>query len=461
MSTKPSILKGTRDFLPATMVKRNYIFSTIKWVFEKYGFSPIETPCIEKTETLMGKYGEEGDRLIFRVLNQGDTLNNADIEAIGEGKLGRFANSISDKALRYDLTVPFARFVVQNQNELSFPFKRYQIQPVWRGDRPSKGRYREFYQCDADVVGSDSLLYEIELVQIFDEVLSQLQFPDFSIKINNRKILSGIAEVCGESEKLIPITVAIDKLDKIGKEGVINELRERGVSEDAILKIDPLFGLSGDNDAKLEMLRTYLATSETGMKGIEELAYVLDHIKVLGLIGAKLEFEVTLARGLNYYTGAIFEVTANNVQMGSICGGGRYDDLTSLFGLSGMSGVGISFGADRVYDVMTELDLFPKSALTTTEFLFVNFGEKEQLRCMEIATKMRQKNVSCEIYPSAKAMKKQLKYANDRGIPFAILIGLDEIEANSVTIKNMETGDQMTHDLETFYKTIDNDHTLH
>jgi len=461
MSTKPSILKGTRDFLPATMVKRNYIFSTIKTVFEKYGFSPIETPCIEKTETLMGKYGEEGDRLIFRVLNQGDTLNNADIEAIGEGKLGRFANSISDKALRYDLTVPFARFVVQNQNELSFPFKRYQIQPVWRGDRPAKGRYREFYQCDADVVGSDSLLYEIELVQIFDEVLSQLQFPDFSIKINNRKILSGIAEVCGESEKLIPITVAIDKLDKIGKEGVVKELRERGVSDVAILKIDPLFNLSGDNDAKLEMLRTYLATSETGMKGIDELAYVFDHIKVLGLSRAKLEFEVTLARGLNYYTGAIFEVTANNVQMGSICGGGRYDDLTSLFGLSGMSGVGISFGADRIYDVMTELDLFPKSALTTTEFLFVNFGEKEQLRCMEIAKKMREKSVSCEVYPSAKAMKKQLKYANDRGIPFAILIGLDEVEANSVTIKNMETGDQITHDLETFYKTIDNDHSSH
>lgn len=461
MSTKPSILKGTRDFLPATMVKRNYIFSTIKTVFEKYGFSPIETPCIEKTETLMGKYGEEGDRLIFRVLNLGDNLNNADVEAIAEGKLGRFANSISDKALRYDLTVPFARFVVQNQSELSFPFKRYQIQPVWRGDRPAKGRYREFYQCDADVVGSDSLLYEIELIQVFDEVLSRLGLPDFSIKINNRKILSGIAEVCGESEKLIPITVAIDKLDKIGKDGVIKELRERGVSEDAIVKIDPLFDLTGDNEAKLEVLRSYLSASEVGLKGIEELSYVLSHVKSLGLNQAKLEFEVTLARGLNYYTGAIFEVTANNVQMGSICGGGRYDDLTALFGLSGMSGVGISFGADRIYDVMTELDLFPKSVLTTTEYLFVNFGEKEQFRCMELAKKMRELGVSCEIYPSSKAMKKQFKYANDRGIPYAILIGLDEIEANTITLKNMESGEQRNLKMNTFLKELENGNTSH
>ncbi len=444
MSTRPSILKGTRDFLPATMVKRNYIFSTIKTVFEKYGFSPIETPCIEKTETLMGKYGEEGDRLIFRVLNLGDNLKKADTEAVAEGKLGRFANSISDKALRYDLTVPFARFVVQNQNDLSFPFKRFQIQPVWRGDRPARGRYREFYQCDADVVGSDSLLYEIELVQIFDEVLSKLGLPDFSIKINNRKILSGIAEVCGESEKLIPITVAIDKLDKIGKDGVIKELREREVSEAAIAKIDPLFDLSGDNDSNLEMLSGYLADSETGMKGIEELKYVLDNIKTLGLNKAKIEFEVTLARGLNYYTGAIFEVTANNVKMGSICGGGRYDDLTALFGLKGMSGVGISFGADRIYDVMTELDLFPKSVLTTTQYLFINFGEEEQAHCMRLAKSIRDKNVSCEVYPSAKGMKKQMKYANDRGIPFVIILGSQEIENNTLAIKNMETGEQET-----------------
>lgn len=442
MSTKPSILKGTRDFLPETMVKRNYIFSTIQSVFEKFGFSPIQTPCIEKTETLMGKYGEEGDRLIFRVLNLGDTLKKADTKALEEENLGRFANSISDKALRYDLTVPFARFVVQNQNELSFPFKRYQIQPVWRGDRPAKGRYREFYQCDADVVGSDSLIYEIELVQIFDEVLSTLGLNDFSIKINNRKILSGIAEVCGESENLIPITVAIDKLDKIGKEGVIKELREREISEEAIEKIDPLFDLSGDNDAKIETLKNYLADSETGLKGLEELTYVLDNIKVLGLEKAKLEFEVTLARGLNYYTGAIFEVTANNVQMGSICGGGRYDDLTALFGLKGTSGVGISFGADRIYDVMTELDLFPKSVLTTTKYLFINFGEKEQAYCLKLAQKMRNSGISCEVYPTNKQMKKQLKYANDRGIPEVIIIGSKEMENETLALKNMESGEQ-------------------
>lgn len=442
MSKKPSILKGTRDFLPQTMVKRNYIFSTIKHVFEKYAFSPIETPCIEKTETLMGKYGDEGDRLIFRVLNLGDTLKKADITALAQDNLARFANSVSDKALRYDLTVPFARFVVQNQNELSFPFKRYQIQPVWRADRPQKGRYREFYQCDADVVGSDSLLYEIELVQIFDEVLSTLGLSDFTIKINNRKILSGIAEVCGESEKLVPITVAIDKLDKIGKEGVIKELREREVSEEAIEKIDPLFDLTGDNNQKLTILKDYLSESETGLKGIEELTYVLDNVTKLGLNKAKIEFEVTLARGLNYYTGAIFEVTANNVSIGSICGGGRYDDLTALFGLKGMSGVGISFGADRIYDVMTELDLFPKSVLNKTKYLFINFGEKEQAACLQLAKRMRNKEVACEVYPTDKGMNKQMKYANDKDIPFVILMGSKEIEADSLTVKNMETGAQ-------------------
>lgn len=454
MSTKPSILKGTRDFLPDTMVKRNYIFSTIKTVFEKYGFSPIETPCIEKTQTLLGKYGEEGDRLIFRVMNLGDSLKKADIQAFEEGRLGRFTNSVSDKALRYDLTVPFARFVVQNQNELSFPFKRFQIQPVWRGDRPSKGRYREFYQCDADVVGSDSLIYEIELVQIFDEVLSNLGLTDFSIKINNRKILSGIAEVCGEAEKLVPITVAIDKLDKIGKEGVIKELREREVSETAIAKIDPLFDLTGSNDDKLETLKSFLAESEEGMKGIEELSYVLDNIKTLGLNKAKLDFEVTLARGLNYYTGAIFEVTANNVQIGSICGGGRYDDLTALFGLKGMSGVGISFGADRIYDVMTELDLFPQSVLTTTKYLFINFGEEEQAHCMRIAKSIRDKGVSCEVYPSSKGMKKQMNYANNRGIPMVIIMGSNEIENNTLSVKNMETGVQETIGVDEFLNKI-------
>lgn len=392
----------------------------------------------------MGKYGEEGDRLIFRVLKSGDKMKEADTEALAAGNLARFANSVSDKALRYDLTVPFARFVVQNQNDITFPFKRYQIQPVWRADRAQRGRYREFYQCDADVVGTDSLLCEIELVQIFDEVLSKLGLTDFSIKINNRKILSGIAEVCGEADKLVQITVAIDKLDKIGKEGVIKELRSRGLTEEAIAKMDPLFHLTGNNDEKLARLETYLAGSEIGLKGIEELKYVLDHIKNLGLDKAKLEFEVTLARGLNYYTGAIFEVVANNVDIGSICGGGRYDDLTALFGLSGMSGVGISFGADRIYDVMSELDLFPQSVLTTTQYLLINFGEAEQAHCLRLAKQIRLAGGSCEVYPASKPMKKQLKYANDRGIPAVLMMGAKEMEENSVTVKNMESGEQET-----------------
>jgi histidyl-tRNA synthetase len=442
MSSKPSIVKGTRDFLPDTMIKRNYIFSTIKGVFEKYGFMPIETPSMETTQTLLGKYGEEGDRLIFRVLNNGEKIEKADTEALANGNIARFTNSISDQALRYDLTVPFARFVVQNQNEITFPFKRYQIQPVWRADRPQKGRYREFYQCDADVVGSDSLVYEIELVQIFDEVLSKLGLTDFSIKINNRKILSGIAEVCGEEDKLIPITVAIDKLDKIGKEGVIKELRDRNVSEEAIERIAPLFELTGSNEEKLTKLTTYLEQSPTGLRGIEELRYVLDYVNYLGVNKAKLEFEVTLARGLNYYTGAIFEVTANNVQIGSICGGGRYDNLTALFGLDGISGVGISFGADRIYDVLTELNLFPPAVLTATNYLFINFGEAEQQQCMRIAKMIRDKGVACEVYPEAKPMKKQMKYANDRSIPFVLLIGTNEIENKTISIKNMVTGDQ-------------------
>ena len=442
MSVKPSILKGTRDFLPDTMAKRNYIFSTIKSVFEKYGFSPIETPTIEKTETLMGKYGEEGDRLIFRVLNSGDKLGKADTAALADSNFARFSNSISDKALRYDLTVPFARFVVQHQNELSFPFKRYQIQPVWRADRPQKGRYREFYQCDVDVVGSDSLIYEIELIQIFDDVLSQLGLTDFSIKFNNRKILTGIAEVCGESDKLVDITVAIDKLDKIGKDGVIKELTERGVSPTAIEKIDPLFDLDGDNDKLVASMKTFLTSSEVGMKGVEELEYVLNRIKSLGLNKAKLDFQVTLARGLSYYTGAIFEVVPNNVKIGSICGGGRYDNLTELFGLSGMSGVGVSFGADRIYDVMTELDLFPESATISTQVLFINFGEAEQDYCLGLAKKIREAGVSSEVYPSSAKMKKQMKYANDKGIPFVVLIGSDEMESGQVTFKNMLTGEQ-------------------
>lgn len=454
MSSKPSIPKGTRDFLPETMVKRNYIFSTIKSVFEKYGFLPIETPSMENTETLMGKYGDEGDKLIFRILDSGDSVKNADVAALADGNYGKFSNSIAGKALRYDLTVPFARFVVQNQNELAFPFKRYQIQPVWRADRPQKGRYREFYQCDADVVGSDSLLYEIELVQIFDEVLSKLGFEDFSIKINNRKILSGIAEVCGEAEKLIAITVAIDKLDKIGIDGVIKELQERGVSDQAIKKINPLFSLTGSNEEKLSSLRTFLELSEVGLKGIEELSYVLSRANELGIQKANIEFDVTLARGLNYYTGAIFEVKANNVQMGSICGGGRYDDLTGLFGLKGLSGVGISFGADRIYDVMNELNLFPTAALTSTKVLFINFGETEQMHSLKIAKQLREKNIACEVYPSDAKMQKQMKYANDRKIPFVVMIGSKEIESGQVTFKNMESGAQQTASLDQLIKEI-------
>ena len=426
------------------MAKRNYIFSTIKTVFQKYGFAPIETPTIEKTETLMGKYGEEGDRLIFRVLNLGDKLNKADTNALQQNNLARFANSISDKALRYDLTVPFARFVVQNRNELSFPFKRYQIQPVWRADRPQKGRYREFYQCDVDVVGSESLVYEIELIQIFDDVLSKLGLTDFTIQFNNRKILTGIVEVCGEADKLTDITVAIDKLDKIGTEGVVKELIQRGLSDEAIKKIEPLFSLNGTNDEMIASMKDYLQSSEVGMKGVEELEYVLNRIKILGLDKAKLNFQVTLARGLSYYTGAIFEVVPNNVKIGSICGGGRYDNLTELFGLSGMSGVGISFGADRIYDVMTELDLFPESATTSTQVLFINFGEVEQDYCLSLAKQLRNHDISTEVYPSAAKMKKQMKYANDKNIPFVVLIGSNEMDENQVTFKNMNSGEQKT-----------------
>jgi len=442
MSTKPSVVKGTRDYLPDVMAKRNYIYDTIRTMFKKYGFQAIETPAMEKTETLMGKYGEEGDRLIFRVLNSGDQMKKADMNALQEENLARFANSVSEKALRYDLTVPFARFVVQHQNDLSFPFKRYQIQPVWRADRPQKGRYREFYQCDADVVGSDSLIYEIELVQIFDEVLSKLGLDDFTININNRKILSGIAEVCGEQDKIVPITVAIDKLDKIGKDGVVKELQERGVSAAAIEKINPLFELDGTNQERLDLLKDYLCESEVGLKGIEELEFVLNQVAALGLQKAQLSFEVTLARGLNYYTGAIFEVSANNVNIGSICGGGRYDDLTALFGLKGMSGVGISFGADRIYDVMNELDLFPDSALQSTKVLFINFGDDEAVECMRLAKVLRDHDISAEVYPTSAKMKKQMKYANDRAIPFVVMIGSEELKNQELTLKNMETGDQ-------------------
>lgn len=442
MSQKPAIPKGTRDFLPSDVFKRTYIFDTIKNVFKLYGFAPIETPSFELSGTLLGKYGEEGDRLIFRILNSGEKMKKADVQALHEENLPRFANSLAEKALRYDLTVPFARFVVQHQNEISFPFKRYQIQPVWRADRPQHGRYQEFYQCDADVVGSDSLLYEIELVQIFDAVLTKLNLPGFTIKINNRKILSGIAEVSGESDRIVDITVAIDKLDKIGEEGVINELRNKSISENAIDKIKPLFQLKGTNVECIQLMKSFLGESEIGMKGIEELEFVLNTIHNLGLERGELEFDVTLARGLNYYTGAIFEVKAHDVKMGSICGGGRYDDLTGLFGLKGISGVGISFGADRIYDVLNELNLFPEAVASGLSVLFINFGEKEMTKCLELAADLRKSGIDCEIYPNAAKLQKQMKYANDRGVKFAVLIGENELENGIVKFKDMSTGEQ-------------------
>ncbi len=443
MAQKPSIAKGTRDFLPAEVAKRSYIFETIRKSFETYGFTPIETPSFELSSTLLGKYGEEGDRLIFKILNSGEKVRKADVTALEAGNLARFSNSLAEKALRYDLTVPFARFVVQHQNEISFPFKRYQIQPVWRADRPQHGRYQEFYQCDADVVGSDSLLYEVDFILLFDEVLTSLEIPDFTIKLNNRKILTGIAELSGETDKIIPITVAIDKLDKIGKEGVVKELKEKGLSDDALNKIEPLFELKGDTKTRLSEMKAYLKTSEIGLEGIAELEDVLNRVEMLGLKRAKIEFDVTLARGLNYYTGAIFEVKANGVKMGSICGGGRYDDLTGVFGMKGMSGVGISFGADRIYDVITELDLFPDEVDNRLDLLFVNFGTKEELHCLKLVKRMRIEGVSSELYPASVKMKKQMKYANDRGVKYIALIGENEIEKNMLLIKDMETGNQL------------------
>lgn len=442
MSQKSAIPKGTRDFLPSDVYKRNYIFDTIKQVFKLYGYEPIETPSFELSGTLLGKYGEEGDRLIFRILNSGEKMKKADIEALQNDNLPRFANSLAEKALRYDLTVPFARFVVQHQNELSFPFKRYQIQPVWRADRPQHGRYQEFFQCDADVVGSDSLLNEIELVQIFDAVLAKLNLPGFTIKINNRKVLTGIAEVSGEAERIVDITIAIDKLDKIGEDGVLEELKSKGISETAIDRIKPLFELKGTNEERLNLMRTFLSASEIGLKGIEELEFVLNSINRIGLTKGLIEFDVTLARGLNYYTGAIFEVKAHHVKMGSICGGGRYDDLTGLFGLKGLSGVGISFGADRIYDVLNELDLFPKEVNAGLTILFVNFGEKEVQKCLELANDLRKNGVDCEVYPTASKLQKQMKYANDRGVKYTVLLGQNELENGCLVLKNMNSGEQ-------------------
>ena len=442
MAQKPSISKGTRDFLPEEVAKRSYIFNTIKSSFETYGFSPIETPSFELSSTLLGKYGEEGDRLIFKILNSGEKVKKADLKALEEGNLARFSNSLAEKALRYDLTVPFARFVVQHQNELSFPFKRYQIQPVWRADRPQHGRYQEFYQCDADVVGSDSLLYEVDFILLFDEILSNLRIPDFTVKLNNRKILSGIAEVSGEEKNIITITVAIDKLDKIGVDGVVKELEDKGISVEGLEKIKPLFDITGDTQSRLDQMKSFLANSEIGLEGIKELEFVLEQVETLGLKQAKIEFDVTLARGLNYYTGAIFEVEANGIKMGSICGGGRYDDLTGIFGMNDMSGVGISFGADRIYDVLTELELFPETVDNRLELLFINFGETEQAHCLKFLKEIRANGISSEIYPSSAKMKKQMKYANDRKVKHIALVGDEEIAEGVIKLKDMESGEQ-------------------
>ncbi len=440
MAQKPAIPKGTRDFLPAEVAKRTYLFDTIKKVFRRYGFAPIETPSFELSTTLLGKYGEEGDRLIFRILNSGEKMRKADLEALAQDNLPRFANSLAEKALRYDLTVPFARFVVQHQNELNFPFKRYQIQPVWRADRPQHGRYQEFYQCDVDVVGSDSLLYEVELIQIFDEVLTNLQLPGFVIQINNRKILSGIAEVCGVAERIVDLTVAIDKLDKIGEQGVLDELAQKGFTETTLQQIKPLFDFKGSNTDKINLLRNYLANSEVGQKGLDELTYVLDTVAQLGLQRGQLDFEITLARGLNYYTGAIFEVKALDVKMGSICGGGRYDDLTALLGLKNLSGVGISFGADRIYDVLTELNLFPAELELSLDVLFVNFGEATLAQNLHLLKKTRAQGLAAEIYPSAAKLQKQLKYANDRKVRYVVMMGEEELLQDQLTLKEMESG---------------------
>ncbi|MBQ6038784.1 MAG: histidine--tRNA ligase [Bacteroidaceae bacterium] len=440
MVGKPSIPKGTRDFSPIEMAKRNYIFDTIREVYHLYGFHQIETPAMEMLSTLMGKYGEEGDKLLFKIQNSGDYFRGLTDEELLSRDASHLACKFCEKGLRYDLTVPFARYVVMHREEITFPFKRYQIQPVWRADRPQRGRYREFYQCDADVVGSDSLLNEVELMQIVDTVFSRFGVR-VCIKINNRKILSGIAEVIGEADKIVDITVAIDKLDKIGLENVNAELREKGISEEAIEKLQPIILLSGSNTEKLATLRLVLNGSETGQKGIDETAFILNTLADMGLKN-ELELDLTLARGLNYYTGAIFEVKALDVQIGSITGGGRYDNLTGVFGMPGISGVGISFGADRIFDVLNQLDLYPKEAVNGTKLLFINFGEKEAAYCLPILQKVRTAGVSTEIFPDSVKMKKQMAYANAHEIPFVALVGENEMQEGKVTLKNMTTGEQ-------------------
>jgi len=453
MAQKPSIPKGTRDFSPTEVAKRNFIFSTIKQVFETYGFQPIETPSFENSDTLMGKYGEEGDRLIFKILNSGDYLSKVDDALLTSKDSLKVTSSISEKALRYDLTVPFARYVVQHQNEIEFPFKRYQMQPVWRADRPQKGRFREFFQCDADVVGSKGLWQEVEFVQLYDAVFSKLKLTGTTIKLNNRKILAGIAEIIGEKDKLIDFTVALDKLDKIGAEGVTKEMIEKGISESAIYKVQPLFGFNGSNQEKLNQLEKMLAESEEGTQGVKDLRFVVENIETLGLQSANLELDVTLARGLNYYTGAIYEVSApKGVSMGSIGGGGRYDDLTGIFGLKDVSGVGISFGLDRIYLVLEELNLFDEVELPKPKVLFINFGETEASYCMKALVELRKVQIKSEMYPEAAKMKKQMNYANKRAIPFVVIVGTNEIEKNKFSVKNMQSGEQQDCSLEELIK---------
>jgi histidyl-tRNA synthetase len=443
MSQKPSIPKGTRDFSPVEVAKRQYIIQKIRTNFEKFGYQPIETPSFENSETLMGKYGEEGDRLIFKILNSGDYLAKANETALNEKDSNKLTSSISEKALRYDLTVPFARYVVQHQNDIEFPFKRYQIQPVWRADRPQKGRFREFFQCDADVVGSTSLWQEVELVQLYDSVFSDLGLKGVTIKINNRKILSGIAEVIGASDKLIDFTVALDKLDKIGEDGVKKEMIEKGISETAIAKVQPLFNFTGTIIKKIAKLSTLLASSTEGMKGVEELQFICDNITSLGLSSSVLDLDVTLARGLNYYTGAIFEVAPpKEVSMGSIGGGGRYDDLTGIFGLKNMSGVGISFGLDRIYLVIEELNLFPETVTSTSKAIFLNFGIAETKYAMKAITVMRKSGIKVELYPDNVKIGKQFQYADKRGIPFAVIVGDDEMANNLFSLKDLVSGVQ-------------------
>ena len=453
MAQQPSISKGTRDFTPAEMIRRNYIFDTIRSVYKTYGYFPIETPAMETMQTLMGKYGEEGDRLIFKILNSGDFKQGIMPEDYANASSLALANKFCEKALRYDLTVPFARFVVMHRNEIQLPFKRYQIQPVWRADRPQKGRYREFYQCDADIVGSDSLLNEVELVQNIDTVFSKFGI-NTTVKINNRKILSGIAEIIGKPEKIVDITIAIDKLEKIGIDNVNTELSEKGLSEQDIKALQPIIMLQGCNEEKLEKLKHILASSEIGMNGIAEIEYICNMLKNV-TIKASLELDLTLARGLNYYTGAIFEVKANDVEMGSICGGGRYDNLTGIFGMPGISGVGISFGADRIYDVLNQLEAYPTNAKESTKLLFVNFGDVEAAYILPIIAKLRLAGIPCELYPDTAKMKKQMQFANDRNIPLVAIVGSDEMAQNKVMVKNMVTGEQSLVDKDSIQSIIE------